>query len=217
MTLYPILYQDSVDLEGDNDDIITLLTPPEQRLLQSILNNVESNPDIFIADYFEQDTDIVDSFLANLMAKLMGEPVVSGWSYGRQRLFPDGNDGIGGTLTWSSVPTENNAGLYVIGGGQGASVLWSKVALKKGTYRLDISARRGNSFGIVTLYVDGVSKTTRDLYNSTTIAATKLSTTTFTISVDGIYDVEIQMATKNASSSGYAAQFQWVDLIRTGD
>lgn len=216
MIIYPIRYQDSVDLESDNDDIITLLNPPEQRMLQSILNNVQTNPDIFIADYFEQDTDVVDEFLANLMLKLMVGNVER-WHFSRRSFMADTYDDIIGTLTWGSTPAISYGGLWGLSIAAFNGLEWEDLWLEKGTYIVRIKSRKGNSFGIVHFLFDTVDKTQIDLYNVSTLEVAVYESASFTLDATGSFHVLLQMRSKHASSSNYLLQFQWWEIIRTGD
>lgn len=214
--LYPILYQDSVDLEGDSDNIVTLLTPPEQRMLQSILNNVESNPDIFIKDYYEQDTDVVDEFLAKLMLKLMGVPTVE-WLVGYVPISLEDYETNTGTWTYSSQPTDWRGAVWALAPAINNLVRWDYVALKKGTYVVRVGCRQGATFGVGHFRLNGTTVGTIDFYSAGSTVNNRRATAPFTVSADGIYQFEIKMLTRNVSASNYAMQLNWLEFVRTGD
>lgn len=217
MEIYPIRYQDSVDLQGDDDNIITLLNPPEQRMLQSILDNVLQNPDVFIADYFEQDTDEVDSFLSDLMLKLMSYTLSEIIPETRLRLHADGHNTLVGTLTWTSLTTFYNAGFYVLSVAQNNLVGWSFVSLKKGKYQVEVLGRKNSAQGIISIVIDGTTVTTIDMYNAVSLDNQKVLSSDFTLTEDGVHSISAKMATKNASSSNYGLIFQWLDFYRISE
>lgn len=217
MIIYPIKYQDSVDLEGDGDSLITLLTVPEQRMLQSILNNVESNPDVYIEDYFEQDTDEVDAFLSALMLKLMGSPVPT-TSPDRQRLNADGVNNIGGTFAFQVDATSNHNGFWSLTSAITSWVEWESISLKKGTYKAVIFGFRNSNQGIVSLKIGSSTvETTLDMYNAATLRNAKVTSGNFVIDADTTTFVRAAMDSKNASSGGYQLAFNWIDIYRISD
>lgn len=218
MIIYPILYQDSVDLEGDNDNIVTLLTPPEQRMLQSILNSVESNPDVYIEDYFDQDTDEIDAFLAELMLKLMGDTVAEIVPTRRQRLFADGYNALVGAFTWSTNTSQSGGGFWLLANAVNNLVRWDYISLKRGIYQVEFMGVRNPAHGIISLKFNGTIETTIDLYVAgATQFNQKLLSGSFQIDEDGVYTVAAQMVTKNASSTGFSMGLSWLDIYRISE
>lgn len=114
-------------------------------------------------------------------------------------------------------------------GAQNAEINWD-VVLAAGTWKLSLIIRNANDQGIYTvqLSTDGsiftsvgsspynASASTIDAYTVGATYDNRPSLTSITIATTGRYRLKLLMATKNASSSGYAAQVQHVQLLRTG-
>ena len=213
--LYPIRYSDSTDLEGDDDDIITLLNPPEQRMLQSLLNNVQENPDLFFEDYETLDKDDLDKFCSDLMLKLMGVPLIV--PVARVDIVLENYETSTGVWVYGSTPTEYRAGIWGLAAALNNSVEWHYIALRKGQYVIRMAGRKGNSYGIAHFKLDGLTYQTYDFYNATSLTNQRMTTAAFDIPDDGVYVFKIQMASKNASSSNYLMQLSLLEFIRIAD
>lgn len=216
--LYPIRYQDSVDLEGDNDDIITLLNPPEQRMLQSILNNVESNPDIFIVDYFDHDTDVVDEFLSGLMLKLMSSIVIANNDNVLRLLPATRSADLGGAVSYTVNTNQHMAGYFQTVSTINGGFRWENIFLQKGTYQLWTYGVKSNNSAIWTLRIDTVSKATIDYYNATSVMNSVGTAGAIVVDASDYYDIEIIALSRNASNTtGYFILCTFIELRRTGD
>ena len=98
-------------------------------------------------------------------------------------------------------------------GTQNASIDYT-VDLSPGTWSLKFFGYRGPGLGIATIKLDGTTIGTIDLYVA--VAAAYDSTITgITVSTDGAQTLQVVMATKNASSSGYQGNASWFTMWRT--
>lgn len=111
--------------------------------------------------------------------------------------FPNGGAGLnnGGT------PAQNDA------------VAW-KLPLSAGTYTIAISVRESTNTGIITVLIDGVSVGTLDTFAASPAEA-RLSLAGVNIPTSGVHEIRLLMATKNASSTGYAVTMFEVGITRT--
>lgn len=101
---------------------------------------------------------------------------------------------------------------------QNNAVFW-KVALRAGTWRIDLLHRKASNYGIITAAFNGVTAGTIDLYAAGSSNDNESSITGITLAgsnVNSSYTLSFTMATKNASSSAYAAGVQFIALRRTG-
>jgi hypothetical protein len=89
------------------------------------------------------------------------------------------------------------------------------VGLRAGTWKLILAYQAESNKGIVTVYLDAVSKGTRDMYEASAFVRVN-EVTSIAVAAAGWYDLKLKMETKNASSSGYAATFHSACLLRTG-
>lgn len=97
-------------------------------------------------------------------------------------------------------------------GNQNSSVSWA-LAMSQGTWNTTIYCRKSTNTGIFTLNIDGSSVGTADSYAAA--PAMGVLTITGTISATGKHTVQLKMATKNASSSGYFGEIFFVSFRRT--
>ena len=86
-------------------------------------------------------------------------------------------------------------------GTQNASIDYT-VDLSPGTWSLKFFGYQGPGLGIATIKLDGATIGTIDLYAAAP-AAYDSTITGITVSTDGAQTLQVVMATKNASSSGY--------------
>ena len=98
-------------------------------------------------------------------------------------------------------------------GTQNASIDYT-VDLSPGTWSLKFFGYRGPGLGIATIKLDGTTIGTIDLYVAVT-AAYDSTITGITVSTDGAQTLQVVMATKNASSSGYQGSASWFTMWRT--
>jgi hypothetical protein len=76
--------------------------------------------------------------------------------------------------------------------------------MKAGTYDCLIYCYKNSDRGIASLYIDGSSCGTTDMYASTAAGAA-LSITNFTVTGSKYHTIDLRMDTRHASSSAYAA------------
>lgn len=98
-------------------------------------------------------------------------------------------------------------------GTQHASIDYT-VDLSPGTWSLKFFGYRGPGLGIATIKLDGATIGTIDLYAAAP-AAYDSTITGITVSTDGAQTLQVVMATKNASSSGYQGNASWFTMWRT--
>lgn len=122
--------------------------------------------------------------------------------------------------TWA-VATWNDAGVTFypsnVGlqsdGVQNSAVSWD-IVLSAGTWSIFVYCRKSTNTGIFTVKIDEVSVGTVDSYAAAPAMAA-LSLTDVSVAADGKHTLQLLMATKNASSSGYYGQAIFVSLRRT--
>lgn len=88
------------------------------------------------------------------------------------------------------------------------------VVLAKGTWDFHCWVRKSTNTGIITLNQDGSSMGTADTY-AASAAAAEVSVTGWSVSTTGKHQMQLLMATKNASSSGYNLTFYGIEFRRT--
>ena len=98
-------------------------------------------------------------------------------------------------------------------GTQHASIDYT-VDLSPGTWSLKFFGYRGPGLGIATIKLDGTTIGTIDLYAAAP-AAYDTTITGIHVTVDGEQTLQVVMATKNASSSGYQGNASWFTMWRT--
>lgn len=102
----------------------------------------------------------------------------------------------------------------LIANAQNNEVVWN-VALDSGTWTLTTIGYTYSGYGIQTWSLDGTSIGTLDWYGATLPNIVK-QISGFTVSTAAVYALKVKMATKNASSSGYACDLSIITLTRTG-
>lgn len=139
-------------------------------------------------------------------------------------------DATTGTWTWitqspGSVdyhfvgPTASGTRAVFIGNSGGGSPAqndaWAvDVVLAAGTWDAHFYVGKASSTGIITLQQDGTDMGTADTY-AASAAAAKVSVTGWTVSATGKKRMNLKMATKNASSSGYLLIIDGIEFRRT--
>jgi len=82
--------------------------------------------------------------------------------------------------------------------------------LRAGTYTFRLRGLTTSTAGIATIYIDGVSQGTIDMYAAA--AASGAGTLAITVTTDGYHTLNIKMASKNASSSNYNCFAECYDI-----
>jgi hypothetical protein len=112
-----------------------------------------------------------------------------------------------------STANSGGAGAFLSAGAQNDAVAWD-VILAAGTWDAHFWVRRASNAGIITLNQDGASQGTVDTYAGA-VAAAKVSISGWTVAATGKKRMQILMATKHASSSGYYAELFAIEFCRT--
>lgn len=103
--------------------------------------------------------------------------------------------------------------LYNSSAAQNDAISW-KLALSAGTWNITIHCRKSSNTGIFTVNLDGASMGTVDSY-AAAAAYGKLTVTGWSVPTSGAHVVQLKMATKNGSSSGYLGEIMAISLRRT--
>lgn len=90
------------------------------------------------------------------------------------------------------------------------------IYLDAGYYTIELAHQEGTNLGIYSVRVDDVEVGTIDGYAATFVSRLA-AVVDVMISDTGIHKISIVMATKNASSSGYLAKLNGLNILRTGD
>lgn len=103
--------------------------------------------------------------------------------------------------------------LYILGALQ--YDFWrTYVNLVAGTYTFRIDYGKSNDRGIATLKLNDIDKGTVDGYRASSLNSLD-TINSITVQETGVYKLELQLNTKNASSSGYYFVWRRASLIRT--
>jgi len=139
---------------------------------------------------------------------------------------PQANTGMD-TISISSL-FPNNAVKVQAAAAQNNSIEWD-VLLAAGTWTLELGHGKNNTLGIFTVslstdastYTDvasspyNASASTIDGYAASASYVNRSTITGITIATTGRYRLRLKMATKHASSSGYASELWGLRLLRT--
>lgn len=79
-----------------------------------------------------------------------------------------------------------------------------KFSHKSGSFNFKLLHIKGADYAIITIYVDGVSQGTIDLYNAVLDVQNVISSLAITITKDGEHTLNIKATSKNVASTGYA-------------
>jgi len=79
-----------------------------------------------------------------------------------------------------------------------------KFSHKSGSFNFKLLHITGADHAIITIYVDGVSQGTIDLYHAITDVQNVISTLAITITKDGEHTLNIKATSKNVASTDYA-------------
>jgi hypothetical protein len=123
------------------------------------------------------------------------------------------NTGTWTLVVWADATYPLGGGGLQSSGTQNDALSWD-VVLSAGTWECIIHCRKSTNTGIFTLNQDGASMGTADSYNGS-IAYGALSITGWTVSTTGKKTMQLKLATKNGSSSGYYGQIFAVSFRRT--
>lgn len=124
-------------------------------------------------------------------------------------------DTPGSQTNWNTIALSNSDvyyGALQSSGAQNAQISWP-VVLSAGTWTFSFIHQVNTNMGICTVNIDGTSVGTVDCYASTTYNV--ISTIMGIVATSGKHTLQIVMAGKNGSSSGYYGIIQHVRMIRT--
>jgi len=140
--------------------------------------------------------------------------LTSQWLLGNVRVYPEQAIAVSGAgLAWADVAGQAYGGIFRQTTGAINDKLTFNVALKAGSYALVVHGNKNSSRGIQTVKLDGVTQGTFDWYNAT-LQLNQTQNTVIAISDDGLYELTSEINSKNASSSGYTLQINYIDFIR---
>lgn len=185
-----------------------------------LLSWAQQNPEQFISDWTEGDSIDINQFLDECMNDLIREAVPMPIGQNRVRLSADSNVGIAGSITWTSSTTQKGAGYYATSNTINTRVIWERVHLIPGHYNIYMLGMTNTNCGIATLQTNEATPIvigTIDWYQSPITQNVYRGLTNVYIDFSDYKDIEIKMATKHASSTGYVINFNWIEFIRTGD
>lgn len=117
--------------------------------------------------------------------------------------------------SWSIVVGSSTSVQQYISDGNQNDEIQYKVFLQAGTYSFSIVSDKDVNRGIYTVSIDGTSVGTSDAYSSTRVYVAVLTLTGITVATSAVHTLDIKMATKNASSSGYYGTLSLFTFIRT--
>jgi hypothetical protein len=120
-------------------------------------------------------------------------------------------------VNWSTLTTGDPSSKmpYLKASGAQNAELSYRVTLGSGTWQVDMMGYAEGDAGIITVRLDGEIVGTMDWYQASGAGYTIKSTGTFIVSVSATYTLNMKIETKNASSSGYMAFIQGLQLSRT--
>ena len=122
--------------------------------------------------------------------------------------------------TWTALGTTGTGGIgsVAIGGSNGAinEEVQFKAVLLAGTYKLYLYCDTDINRGIYTISVNGSSVGTYDAYSATRVAGVVATiSSSIVVATSGLVTINVKMASKNASSSGYYARMYELLFVRT--
>lgn len=142
------------------------------------------------------------------------ECLTSQWLLGNVRVYPEQAIAVSGAaLAWADVAGQACGGIFRQTTGAINDKLTFNVALKAGGYALVVHGNKNSSRGIQTVKLDGVAQGTFDWYNAT-LQLNQTQNTVISIADDGLYELTSEMNSKNAASSGYTLQINYIDFLR---
>jgi len=143
------------------------------------------------------------------------EWLMSDWRTVASRTWTEQMEVVSGAATvWLDVAGQAYSGIYRQTPAAQFDALNAYVALKAGDYEVRVLGTRNTNRGIQSVVVDSFIVATFDWYGAA-VALNVLQSDTFTVDFDGVYLVESLMASRHASSTGYALQMNYIDFIRT--
>lgn len=128
---------------------------------------------------------------------------------------PTATVGTWATANWGTAFPNSGFGIQNTSGAQNDAIAW-QFPLAAGHYTINLAVRQSTNTGIVTVEIDGTSVGTLDTYNAAGGTNALQSLTGVSIAADGLHEIRLLMASKNASSAGYTLNIFAVSATRTG-
>lgn len=94
------------------------------------------------------------------------------------------------------------------------SIDLADVPLAAGTWKVEVMSSRNTNQGIVSVQFDGVEKGTVDTYGTLAYNVV-FSVASISVTTTAKVRLRLKMTSKNASSTGYYLNIEWVKLTRT--
>lgn len=123
----------------------------------------------------------------------------------------------GAAIIWTSNTAQAGAGYYQRSAAAQNDDVEYLVAIPVGTYHIEYLVAKTSSSGIMSLSLDGGLISAHDLYAAVAATNTRGSSSNFNVTSGGVKTLSIKVASKNASSSGYASLISWLQIIRTAE
>jgi hypothetical protein len=123
----------------------------------------------------------------------------------------------GNAPTWASDVSQSGAGYWRQNAAALNDELSYSVALPAGTYHIEAMTLKASTSGIMTIKWNGSTVSTHDLYSASVIYNNRVVSSSFNVTIGGVYTFGIKAASKNASSGGYVLAVSWYQFIRTAN
>lgn len=205
-------------LSRTGGDRAIILTEQQQYIFQQLLSFVQQNTEQSFPDVANYDIADIDLAIWQTMNALMADDVVSQWQQSIYYFPIEGYSSKTGTLTWTSSAAQGNAGWWELSNAVNNYLQYDNVAVKQGSYIFRLFGYTSNVMGTANLFLNGTSAGVGiDMYSSVGANNILKQSSGFNVPADDVYQVQLKMSTKNASSSGYLLRANWFQLVRTGD
>jgi len=194
---------------------VTVQTPDSfshRALLQGMLSHL-CEPEFWSGELADREA-MAQLWLDAYTATDWSECLTSQWLLGNVRVYPEQAITVSGAgLAWADVTGQAYGGIFRQTTGAINDKLTFNVALKAGGYALVVHGNKNSSRGIQAVKLDGVTQGTFDWYNAT-LQLNQTQNTVISIADDGLYELTSEMNSKNASSTGYTLQINYIDFLR---
>jgi len=139
--------------------------------------------------------------------------LTSQWLLGNTRVYPEQATTVaGGAIAWAAVTGQANGGIFRQATPAVNDKLTFKVALKAGNYAMNVLALKTSGQGIQTIKLGATTLATFDWYNATNVL-NSMQSAVIGVADDGLYTLTSEIASKNASSSGYTLSMNFIDFL----
>lgn len=194
---------------------VTVQTPDSfshRALLQGMLSHL-CDKDFWAGELADREA-MAQLWLDAYTATDWSDCLTSQWLLGNTRIYPEQATTVsGGAIGWVGVTGQANGGVFRQATPAINDTLTFKVALKAGSYVLNVLAAKSSSQGIQTIKLDGTTLATFDWYNAS-VVVNSMQNTVIGVSDDGLYTLTSEMLSKNASSANYTLSMNYIDFLR---